>query len=325
VAASSATGINGGQVTVLREGDKQIPVVTRLRMEERAQLADVQDLYVYSTQGPQKAPLRQVSSVEHEMQTETIRRRNQFRTITVGCMPEAGHLSSEVMNAIRPQLAAFANQLPPGYQMQIGGSEEEQVKGFRNLVVVLLISVTAIFLSLVYQFKNAIKPLVVFAAVPYGIVGGLTALWIMSTPFGFMASLGIISLVGLIVSHIIVLFDFIEEKHAAGEPLKGGGAGCGHYAPPSGIDNGTRFSDCPSPSGPSGRAAVGADVLRTEGGMLCATFITLLLVPVIYSIFVLDLKLIKWDAAGTPNSEDEQSQAAGDVEADTAQLTVAER
>jgi len=64
VAASSATGISGRQVTALREGDKQIPVVTRLRMEERAQLADVQNLYVYSTQGRQKAPLRQVSSVD---------------------------------------------------------------------------------------------------------------------------------------------------------------------------------------------------------------------------------------------------------------------
>src|SRR5258708_18554408 len=118
------------------------------------------------------------------MQTEKLRGRNQCRTITVGCMVEAVHLRSEVMNAIRPQLTAFANQLPPGYQMQIGGSEEEQVKGFKNLVVVLLISITAIFLCLVYQFKNAIKPFVVFAAVPYRIVGGLTALWIMGTPFG---------------------------------------------------------------------------------------------------------------------------------------------
>jgi hypothetical protein len=58
------------------------------------------------------------------------------------------------------------------------------------------------------------------------------------------------------------------------------------------------------------------------GGMLCATFITLLLVPVIYSIFVLDLKLIKWESAGTPSSEEQQPEAAGDHEADTAQVTV---
>src|SRR6266566_359368 len=309
VAASSATGINGGQVTVLREGDKQIPVVTRLRMEERAQLADVQDLYVYSTQGPQKAPLRQVSSVDHEMQTETIRRRNQFRTITVGCMPEAGHLPSEVMNAIRPQLTAFANQLPPGYQMQIGGSEEEQVKGFKNLVVVLLISVSAIFLSLVYQFKNAIKPFVVFAAVPYGIMGGLTALWIMGTPFGFMAFLGIISLVGLIVSHIIVLFDFIEEKHAAGEPLKEAVLDAGIMRLRPVLITVLALVIALVPLALRGGPLWQPMCYAQMGGMICATFITLLLVPVIYSIFVLDLKIIKWKTAGTPNSEVQQPEA----------------
>src|SRR4030095_7932205 len=62
VAASSATGINGNQVSVLREGDKQIAIVARLRLEAEAQLADMQNLYVYSMQGSQKVPLRQVSS-----------------------------------------------------------------------------------------------------------------------------------------------------------------------------------------------------------------------------------------------------------------------
>ncbi|HEU4678315.1 MAG TPA: efflux RND transporter permease subunit, partial [Terrimicrobiaceae bacterium] len=99
VAASSATGINGSQVAVLREGDKQIPIVARLRMEERAQLADMQNLYVYSLQGSQKVPLRQVSSIEYGMQTEKVRRRNQFRTITVSCMAEPGHLPSEIVSA----------------------------------------------------------------------------------------------------------------------------------------------------------------------------------------------------------------------------------
>jgi len=63
------------------------------------------------------------------------------------------------------------------------------------------------------------KPLIVFAAVPYGAVGALAALWIMGASFGLMGFLGIVSLVGVIVSHIIVLFDFIEEKHAEGEPF----------------------------------------------------------------------------------------------------------
>jgi multidrug efflux pump subunit AcrB len=297
VAASSATGINGSQVTVLREGDKQIPVVTRLRMEERAQLADVQNLYVYSLQGTQKAPLRQVSSVEYGMQTEKVRRRNQFRTITVSCMAEAGHLPSEIMNIARPQLTAFAEQLPPGYRMDIGGSEEEQVKGFKNLVVVLLISLVAIYLSLVYQFKNAIKPFVVFAAVPYGIAGGLVALWIMGTPFGFMAFLGIISLVGLIVSHIIVLFDFIEEKHAEGEPLKEAVLDAGIMRLRPVMITVLALVIALVPLAMHGGPLWEPMCYAQMGGMMVATFVTLLLVPVIYSIFVLDLKLIKWEAA----------------------------
>src|SRR5438045_5890739 len=84
----------------------------------------------------------------------------------------------------------------------------------------MLVSVLAIFVALVFQFRNAIKPLIVFSAIPFGIVGGLVSLVIMRTPFGFMAFLGIVSLVGVMVSHVIVLFDFIEEMHAKGEPLR---------------------------------------------------------------------------------------------------------
>src|SRR6266496_2872165 len=175
------------------------------------------------------------------------------------------------------------------------------------------------------QFGNAIKPFVVFAAVPYGVVGGLMALWIMGTPFGFMAFLGIISLVGLIVSHIIVLFDLIEEKHAAGEPLKEAVLDAGIMRLRPVLITVLALVIALVPLALRGGPLWEPMCYAQMGGMLCATFITLLLVPVIYSIFVLDLKLIKWEAAGAPNSEDEQSQAAGDVEADTAQVTVAER
>jgi multidrug efflux pump subunit AcrB len=301
VATSSATGINGSKVSVLREGDKQIPIVARLRMEERAQLSDVQNLYVYSTQGSQKVPLSEVSSVEYGMQTEKVRRRNQFRTITVSCMATAGHLPSEIMSAAHPQLTAFANQLPPGYRMDIGGSEEEQVKGFKNLSVVLIISLVAIYLTLVYQFRNAIKPFVVFVAVPYGIAGGLVALWITGTPFGFMAFLGIISLVGLIVSHIIVLFDFIEEKHAEGEPLEQAVLDAGIMRLRPVMITVLALVIALVPLAMHGGPLWEPMCYAQMGGMMVATFVTLLLVPVIYSIFVLDLKLVKWEEAGTAN------------------------
>ena len=157
-------------MTILREGDKQIPVIARLRMEERARLGDIKNLYVYSGSGMQKVHLSQVAGLEQSMQTEKMRSRNQFRTITVKAIPIEGKLASEVMNAARPKLEEFASELPAGYRLEIGGEEEDTVKGFRNLTIVLLISVVCIFLALVFQFKNAIKPFIVFAAVPFGML-----------------------------------------------------------------------------------------------------------------------------------------------------------
>lgn len=294
VAAASSTAITGQKVSSLREGDKQIPVVARLRMEERAQLADLNNLYVISSQGTGRVPLGQVSTIEHGMQTEKLRRRNQFRTITVSCFPKDGKLPSEVMGAVRGQLNAFGGALPPGYQMEIGGEEEDQIKGFKDLTFVLVISIVAIFLALVFQFKHAVKPLIVFAAIPFGMVGALAALWVMGTPFGFMAFLGCVSLVGVIVSHVIVLFDFIEEAREHGAPLREAllDAGIMRLRPVLITVGATVIALFPlaSHGGPLWESMCYAQI----GGLSVATFVTLLLVPVLYAIFVLDLKLVKW-------------------------------
>lgn len=300
VAASSAAGMNGVTVTSLREGDKQIPVAARLRMEERSQLADIKNLYVFSTQGTQKIPLAQVSSIDYRMETGKLRRRDQFRTITVSCFPAEGHLPSEVMNDVRPHLVQFEKTLPPGYKLEIGGEEESQVSGFKELAIVMGISVAAIYLALVFQFKHAIKPLIVFAAIPYGMVGAIAALWVMGAPFGFMAFLGIVSLVGVIVSHIIVLFDFIEEKRAEGEPLHEAllDAGIMRLRPVMITVGATVIALFPLAlhGGPLWEPMCYAQI----GGLTVATVITLLLVPVIYAIFVLDLKIVKWETTTVP-------------------------
>jgi multidrug efflux pump subunit AcrB len=304
VAMASLSATHGKEVTTLREGDKQIPVVARLRMEERAQLGDLRNLYVYAGEGTQKVLLRQVASTEYGMQTEKIRSRNQFRTITISTLPAEGRLASEVMSRARPKLKELQKELPAGYRMEIGGEEEDQVKGFKDLTIVLGVSVAMIFLALVFQFKNAVKPFIVFAAVPFGMVGALAALWVMGAPFGFMAFLGIVSLVGVIVSHIIVLFDFIEEKHAEGEPLIEAllDAGIMRLRPVLITVGATVIALFPlaSHGGPIWEPLCYAQI----GGLSVATFITLLLVPVMYAIFVLDLKLVRWEK--TDESETEE-------------------
>ena len=294
VATSSASAINGRAVTQLRDGDTLIPVVVRLRPEERTSMSDVQNLYISSENGTTRVPLGSVSKITYGMETEKLRRRNQFRTITVAAFPAEGALPSEVLAAARKKLAALEKDLPPGYKLEIGGEEEEQKKGFFDMTIVMLISIVSIYVALVLQFRNALKPLIVFAAIPYGVVGALISLWAVGAPFGFMAFLGVASLIGVIVSHVIVLFDFIEEMQAEGEPLREAllDAGIVRLRPVLITVGATVLGLFPlaSHGGPLWEPLCYAQI----GGLLVATAITLLMVPVIYAICVLDLRIVKW-------------------------------
>ena len=296
VADASTAAMSGSMVGVFKEGDKNIPIVARLRMDERAQLADIKNMYVYSSQANNRVPLLSVATVGNSLETGRIIRREHFRTVSILCYPEPGVLASEVLNPILPKLQEFQKSLPPGYQLRIGGERAKQIDGFANLKIVLLISLVGIYLALLIQFNNAVKPLLVFAAAPYGVIGSLIALAIMHTPFGFMAFLGIASLIGVIVSHVIVLFDFIEEMHAKGEPLEQAlaDAGIQRIRPVMITVGATILALFPLAleGGPLWQPLCYAQI----GGLAVATFITLLLVPVLYSIFVLDLKIIRWEA-----------------------------
>jgi multidrug efflux pump subunit AcrB len=267
-------------------------------MEDRAGIANIQNLYVYSLTSNQRVPLSQVSKITTGMAVAKIKRRNQFRTVTVSAFPVPGVLPSEVLTPLLPKIKEFQQKLPPGYFLEIGGEYDEQQKGFKQLSVVMAISVVLIYVALVLQFKNAIKPFLVFAAIPYGITGALAGLVIMHQPFGFMGFLGIASLVGVIVSHVIVLFDFIEEAHHRGEPLREAllDAGIVRLRPVMITVGATVLGLVPLAmhGGPLWEPLCYAQI----GGLTIATFVTLILVPVLYSIFVLDLKLINWEERG---------------------------
>jgi multidrug efflux pump subunit AcrB len=312
VAQSAATAISGQTVTTLREGDNQIPVVARAQMDERAQLSDVGNLYAYSSQQHTKVPLTQFATEKMQMQEGKIVRLEHFRTISVRAFPKTGSLASEVTEDVIPKLKELQRSLPASYRIDIGGEYDKQRSGFINLAQVLAISVAAIFLALLIQFQSAVKPILVFAATPFGVVGAVAGLWIMGEPFGFMAFLGVASLIGVIVSHVIVLFDFIEEQHEKGEPLQQAliDAGIQRLRPVMITVAATVLALFPLAmhGGPLWQPLCYAQI----GGLSIATFITLLLVPVLYSIFVLDLRIIRWErpeAAEVPVESEKGLQA----------------
>ncbi len=295
VANSATSAMSGVTVTALQDGDRNIPVVARLKMDERAKLSDIQNLYVYGSQTSTKIPLVQISSIANSMMTDRIIRLDHFRSMSLYAFPAPGHLASEITTIAVPKLREFEKTLPPGYGISIGGEFDKQKVGFRNLSVVLAVSISAIYLALLFQFNNAIKPFLVFAAAPYGVAGAFIALWIMNTSFGFMAFLGIASLIGVIVSHVIVLFDFIEEMHAKGEPFETAviDAGIIRLRPVMITVGATVLALFPLAlhGGPLWQPLCYAQI----GGLTVATFITLLMVPVFYSIMVLDLKWLTWE------------------------------
>ncbi|WP_242335895.1 MULTISPECIES: efflux RND transporter permease subunit [Anaeromyxobacter] len=292
VASSTTTALSGQAVTQLRDGDRLIDIVLRLTPSERASTSSVRDLYVWGAEGGRAVRLDQIAALEESYEPQKIVRYRQERTITVGASPRAGVLASTLLGDARPRLEAMP--LPPGYHLSYGGEYEQQTEAFAGVAVALKVSIALIFLVLVWQFASVFKPLVVFGALPFGMVGAVLGLWATRTNFGFMAFLGVTSLMGVIVSHIIVLNDFIEEAREEGVPLRKAvvDAGLVRLRPvlttvlatvggliPLAIEGGPMWQQL---------------VYVLVAGLLLASFVTLGVVPLLYVVLVEDLKLVAW-------------------------------
>jgi len=286
----SQAAFAGLKVTELREGDRLIPVLIRLRVEERNEAEKIRTLYVQDRNG-KGVPLDSFATVKIQPEFVTIPHYNQLRTVTVRAYARFRELPSSVLKRARSGLSAL--HLPPGYQLRYAGEEKELRQNRAEMGVVLKVSLALITLAMVIQFNSVVKSFVVMLTVPLGVIGALVGLGVTRSPFGFMALLGLVSLAGVIVSHIIVLSDFIEEARAAGMPLEKAlvQAGLARLRP------------------------VLVTVLATVGGLLplfltggalwhpltavhifgllLATALTLMLLPVMYYIFCAKLKLIK--------------------------------
>jgi multidrug efflux pump len=318
VAVMVGTGLSGLPVTQLRENDKLIDITLRLRPSERSRIDDLLNLNVASAMTGVRVPLRQIASVSPQIIAPKIRRRDHERCLTVLCDAVPGVLPSSIVERLQEVLPpargeAHAGEkagrivLPPAYSWEFGGEAYEQAKGFRDVTRALIVSVVAIYLALVLQFNSVTQPLLIYAAVPFGMVAGLIGLLIFDTPFGFMAFLGIASLAGLIISHVIVLFDFIDEMHHKGEPLRKAvvDAGLARLRP-------VLVTVLATVGGLIPLALEGGPLWEPMcyvqiAGMLVATVVTLVIVPVLYVVAVEDLRLVRWDkkAGDEPPSAEE--------------------
>jgi multidrug efflux pump len=299
IAIAMYSGVAGAPIGYLREGRKNIPIVQLMDYGQRETVTELAQLYVYSSQSPVRLTLGQIARLTYAAETAVIHRVNQYRAINVAALPAPGRLAEEITGPLMPRIREFEGQLPAGYRFEIVGELKEQLKGQRRSLTVVIASVIAIYLALVFQFRNAVKPFIVFAGIPFGAVGAFASLWLTGMPMGFLAILGITSLIGVIVSHVIVLFDFIEEQHAHGAPLREAlvEAGIRRIRPVLITVGATVLALFPLAlhGGPLWEALCYAQI----GGLTLATAVTLFLVPVFYAVFVLDLHIVTWTANST--------------------------
>ncbi len=225
IAFSTSTLLSGAALTTYREDDHLVPVMLRATRENRKNLSALADIYVSGQHG--KVPLNSVATVIPSWGPSVIARRNGLPTVTVGARIEPGLLANTVSSRVRPKLEAMLAKLPNGYFIEIDGELEETAKAQVQVVRAVGISFLLMILVLTIQYNSVVKPAVIMAAVPLGMIGVLIGLLITGWAMGFMAMLGILALGGIVINNSIVLVDFIETNTGAGQDLRSAVAAAG--------------------------------------------------------------------------------------------------
>ena len=180
-------------------------------MSERSRLSDIQNLYVYSSSSNAntKIPLVQVSDIQNSMMTNRIVRIDHFREMSIYAFPAPGHLASEITNVALPKIRELEKTMPPGYRLTIGGEYNKQQDGFRNLAVVLAISVAAIYLlvNLAYCYALPFSEIATSSSTLHGsalpVAAKAAQAFLPHFGVGLMAVAGVLSTVGALNGSIL--------------------------------------------------------------------------------------------------------------------------
>lgn len=296
---------NGLETSKWRDGEDEYDIVVRLREEDRQDLESMRNLLVSAPGGP-AIPLVAVADFVEGTGLGSITRLNLRRTATVAGDAAPGFSGPEVLARARAVLAEYEASLPVGYSMKYTGESEDQEEAFGFLTTALLIGFALIFLVMLAKFNSIVSPLIIMMAVGLSLIGVLLGLLLTRTPFGLMTFIGIISLAGIVCVNNVVLLDYVKQLTEAGNSKRKAiiAAGLIRFRPvlltalttilglvplTFGINidfvglfanfdpNFQIGSDSTAFWGPMGIAII--------SGLSFATFLTLVVVPVLYSAF----------------------------------------
>ncbi len=273
---------DGAAVSTFWEGDRAVTIKLRLDRSYRSKFADIGNTYIDSELTHARVPLRAVATLAPESQTSRLVRRNGVRTLTVRAFVKPGYYASKLLEQAMPKIKAL--ELPVGYRIYYGGEKYNQGETFPQMIVALAISLVAIFLVLLVQFRSISEPLVVMTSIPLTLFGAILGLVITRNPFGFTAFMGLISLCGIVVRNGIILVDYCNEKVAEGDTLEQAAreAGARRLRPIFLTTMAAAVGVTPMILSGSSLWSPLASVIAV--GLICSMFFTLLVVPVVYVI-----------------------------------------
>ncbi len=213
LASTLAVSTSGSQVGVYRDGSDLIPIVARATQEQRYDVDNIGSLNVWSNEQGRYITADQVmSDVTTQVADPLIMRRNRERMLAIYGEPHplSGVTAASVLPEIRPQVDALA--LPAGYRLEWGGEYETSGDAQSGLFASLPLGLVVMFILTVVLFNNFRQPLAIWSLVPLTIIGVVAALLLSGLPFSFMALLGTLSLIGMVIKNAIVLVEEINVQ-----------------------------------------------------------------------------------------------------------------
>jgi multidrug efflux pump len=217
IAQASRTILSGTPIGQYREGDKLIEILLRQPLEERNAITDLGNAYLPTASG-KSIPLTQIAKPVFTWEPGVLWREGRNYAITVQSDVVEGLQGATVTEELLPKLKALEAKWPLGYRIQVAGAVEESSKGSSSISAGVPIMLFITFTLLMLQLHSFSRAMLVFVTGPMGIAGIAGALLLLNRPFGFVALLGVIALMGMIQRNSVILIDQIEQDRARGVP-----------------------------------------------------------------------------------------------------------
>jgi multidrug efflux pump subunit AcrB len=281
VAQTMLEAFQGVPIGVYREADLLLPIILRAPEINRNDVASMQNLQIWSPAARGMIPLRQVvSSFETRFEDEIIVRRDRKPTITVFADPKTGP-ASVLFNRVRPQIEAM--ELPPDYSLEWGGEYEDTANARGPLMASLPLFVMMMVLITIALFNSLKEPLIIWLCVPLALIGVTAGLLMTQQPFGFMALLGFLSLMGMLIKNAVVLIDEIRLQKGETDNLLSAivDSGTSRLRPVAMAASTTALGMIPLLVD----AFFVAMAVTIIAGLMFATLLTMVVVPVLYALF----------------------------------------